>query len=185
MMPLSGHSWQKPMTIAADGPIQLRRAWAFGSRPRERRGQYSRPTRTRKLQRPLCGVAFGQWTGCQGRFMQGAFAPNRSFMFRLTFRFLGLLLLAGAVAALVIDGTRSIAGGAPSLTPLEQTLLWLMPQKFAMLKLALRHALPPFLWNHVAVHVLLMPTWLVVGVIGILLMLLSRKRRPKIGYADR
>jgi hypothetical protein len=110
---------------------------------------------------------------------------KRSFMFRLTFRFLGLLFLAGAFAALVIDGTRSIAGGAPSLTPLEQTLLWLMPQKFSMLKTAVRHALPPFLWNHVAVHVLLMPTWVVVGVIGILLMLLTRKRRPKIGYAER
>ena len=52
-------------------------------------------------------------------------------MFRLTFRFLGLLLLAAAFAALVIDGTRSIAGGALSLSALGQTLSWLMPDKFS------------------------------------------------------
>lgn len=106
-------------------------------------------------------------------------------MFRLTFRFLGLLLLAAAFAALVVDGTRSIAGNALSLTPLAQTLASLMPEKFATLKLALQHALPPFLWDPVAVNVLLMPTWLVIGVIGILLMLLTRKRRPRIGYSAR
>src|SRR5579863_5732481 len=73
----------------------------------------------------------------------------RSSMFRLTFRFLGLLLLAAAFAALVVDGTRSIGGGALSLTPFEQTMIWLMPDEFATLKLAVQHALPPFLWNHV------------------------------------
>jgi hypothetical protein len=106
-------------------------------------------------------------------------------MFRLTFRFLGLLLLAAAFAALVIDGTRSIAGGALSLTPLEQTMLWLMPERFAKLKLALQHALPPFLWDPVTVHVLQMPAWFVVGIVGILLMLLTRKRRPQIGFSSR
>jgi len=106
-------------------------------------------------------------------------------MFRLTFRFLGLLLLAGAFAALVIDGTRSIAGGVLSLTPLGQTMLWLMPDKFATLKPALQHALPRLLWDPVMVNVLLMPTWLVVGFIGILLMLLTQKRRPRIGDSSR
>jgi hypothetical protein len=106
-------------------------------------------------------------------------------MFRLTLRFLGLLLLAAAFAALVVDGTRSIAGGALSLTPLRQTMIWLMPEKFATLKLALQHALPRFLWDPVVVNVLLMPTWLVVGIVGILLMLLTQKRRPRIGYSDR
>lgn len=106
-------------------------------------------------------------------------------MFRLSFRFLALLLLAAAFAALVIDGTRSIAGSAMSLSPMGQTLSWLMPDKFAMLKSALQHALPHVLWDPVMVRVLLMPTWFVLGAIGILLMLLTQKRRPKIGYAER
>jgi uncharacterized membrane protein YdfJ with MMPL/SSD domain len=106
-------------------------------------------------------------------------------MIRLILRFLGLLFLAAAFAALVVDGTRSIAGGALSLTPLGQTLVWLMPEKFATLKLALQHALPRFLWDPVTVHVLAMPTWLVIGVLGILLMLITQKPRPRIGYSDR
>jgi hypothetical protein len=37
----------------------------------------------------------------------------------------------------------------------------------------------------VTVHVLAMPTWLVIGVLGILLMLITQKPRPRIGYSDR
>jgi hypothetical protein len=106
-------------------------------------------------------------------------------MFRLTFRFLGLLLLAAAFAALVVDGTRSIAGGALSLAPFGQTMLWLLPSKFASVKAAAQHALPPFFWDSVMVHVLHMPTWVVAGGLGVLLMLLTQKRRPKIGYSNR
>lgn len=106
-------------------------------------------------------------------------------MFRLIFRFLGLLLLAAAFAALVVDGTRSIAGGALSLAPFGQTMFWLMPSKFAGIEAAVRHALPPLLWNPLMVRVLKMPTWVVAGVLGILLMLFTQKRRPKIGYSSR
>lgn len=106
-------------------------------------------------------------------------------MFRLTFRLLGLLLLAAAFAALVIDGTRSIAGGMLSLTPLGQTMAWLMPEKFATLEPAVQHAVPPLLWDPVMVNLLLMPTWLVIGGLGIIVMLLTQKRRPKIGYSSR
>jgi hypothetical protein len=106
-------------------------------------------------------------------------------MFRLTLRLLGLLLLAGAFAALVIDGTRSIAGGVLSLTPLGQTMLWLMPNKFETLKPMVQHDVPKLLWDPVIVNLLLMPTWFVIGVIGLLVMLLTQKRRPKIGYSNR
>lgn len=106
-------------------------------------------------------------------------------MFRLTLRLIGLILLAGAFAALVIDGTRSIAGGMLSLTPLGQTMLWLMPQKFETLKPMIQHDVPRLLWDPVIVHVLAAPTWLVVGVLGVLVMLITQKRRPKIGYSSR
>jgi hypothetical protein len=39
------------------------------------------------------------------------------------------------------------------------------------------------LWNPVAVTVLAAPAWSVLGVFGILLLLLGRKRKPLIGYA--
>lgn len=105
-------------------------------------------------------------------------------MFRFLLRTLGLFLLAGAFAALVIDGTRSIAAGMLSLTPFGKTLAWLAPDKLTALKPAIDH-LNPFLWDPVMVHLLLLPTWLVVGCIGILIMALAQRPRPKIGYSSR
>jgi hypothetical protein len=106
-------------------------------------------------------------------------------MFRLILRFLGLLLLAAAFAALVVDGTRSVAGGALSLAPFGQTMLWLMPGKFANLEAAMQHVLPPLLWDPVVIRLLKMPTWAVAGGLGLVLMLVTQKRRPKIGYTSR
>ena len=42
-------------------------------------------------------------------------------MIRLLFRFLGVLLLAAAFAALIIDGTKSIAASAILYTPASDT----------------------------------------------------------------
>ncbi|MFZ0729563.1 MAG: hypothetical protein WAM51_05510 [Methylovirgula sp.] len=106
-------------------------------------------------------------------------------MFRVILRFLGLLFLAAAFAALVVDGTRSIAGGTLSLAPFGQTMLWLAPSKFASAQAAAQQALPPLLWDSVMARVLLMPTWAVAGALGILLILLTQKRRPTIGYSNR
>lgn len=105
-------------------------------------------------------------------------------MIRFVFRILGFFLLAGAFAALVIDGTRSIAAGVLSLTPFGKTIAWLAPDKIQSLKPTLDH-LTPLLWDPVMVHLLLLPTWLVVGVVGTLIMVLGQKPRPKIGYSSR
>lgn len=105
-------------------------------------------------------------------------------MLRFFFRVVGFLLLAGAFAALVIDGTRSIAGGMLSLTPFGQTIAWAAPEKFAALKPLIDHY-NPVLWDPVMVNLFLLPTWFVIGVLGTLIMLLTQKPRPKIGYSSR
>jgi hypothetical protein len=105
-------------------------------------------------------------------------------MFRFLLRLVGLFLLAGAFAALVIDGTRSVAGGVLLWTPLGKTIAWLAPAKMAALKPAV-DKLNPFLWNPVMVHLLLLPTWLVIGFLGALALVLAQKRQPKIGYSSR
>ncbi|HEY0146877.1 MAG TPA: hypothetical protein VGB93_12190 [Methylovirgula sp.] len=106
-------------------------------------------------------------------------------MFRFFLRLIGLLLLAGAFAALIVDGTRSIAAGALALTPLAQTLAWLSPQKFEALKPQLQHHVPHFVWDPLIVHLLTAPTWIVAGALGALVLLITQKRRPKIGYSNR
>lgn len=105
-------------------------------------------------------------------------------MLRFIFRILGLFLLAGAFAALVIDGTRSIAGGGLLLTPLGKTISWFAPDALKNPQ-ALLEGRIPFLWDPVMVRLLLLPTWLVVGSLGTLIMALTRKRRPRIGFSSR
>ncbi len=109
---------------------------------------------------------------------------TRAAMFRFFFRSVGFLLLAGAFAALVIDGTRSIASGMLSWTPLGQTIAWLAPNEVQALKPSIDH-FNRFLWDPLMVHLLLLPTWLVIGILGTLVMALTQKRRPTIGYSSR
>ena len=103
---------------------------------------------------------------------------------RLLFRFVGLLLLAGAFTALVIDGTRSVAAGGGSLMPPGRTLTTLSPQAFQKLRVFCESKLP-VLWDPVLVTTFLLPTWVVLGVLGLILVALTRRRRPTIGHSRR
>ncbi len=106
-------------------------------------------------------------------------------MLRLGFRFLGLLLLAAAFASIVIDGTRSIAGNTLALTPLSQTIALAFPDKFQSLQTTVEKHVASFLWDPVLVSLLLLPAWLVFAGLGLLLLVLTQRRAPKIGYASR
>ena len=104
-------------------------------------------------------------------------------MFRFLFRALGLLLLAGAFIALVLDGTRSIAGNAIVVTPLGKTWTDLHSTSLQLLEAGLTRHVAEWLWDPVLLNILTSPTWLVLGILGVVLLLLGRKRKPLIGYA--
>lgn len=106
-------------------------------------------------------------------------------MLRLIFRFIALMLLAAAFAALVIDGAKSLSDSTLVLTPLGKTLFALFPTRFPLLQPAIERHVSPFLWDPVVVSILLAPTWAVAGLIGALLMRLTRRRRPPIGVEVR
>jgi hypothetical protein len=105
-------------------------------------------------------------------------------MLRLIFRFAGFLILAGAFAALIVDGTRSIAAGVPALMPLGQFASTVFPDLFAKFQAAIQ-AHTPFLWTPVVLPLLRAPIWLAAGVLGMIFILLARPPRPKIGYSRR
>ena len=100
-------------------------------------------------------------------------------MLRLALRLFGLLTLAGAFAALVIDGTRSIAAGEVMLTPLGSTAIWLFPAKFPILQPAVERHLHPWLWDPLLVSLLLTPTFLALGGLGLLLFAAGLRRRRR------
>ena len=105
-------------------------------------------------------------------------------MLRLFFRFVGLLVLAGAFVSLIIDGTRSVAARSAEILPLGRTATALAPDAFVRVHSVIETHVP-LLWDPVLVTILLLPTWLVLGVVGFVLLALTRPPTPKIGYSRR
>lgn len=103
---------------------------------------------------------------------------------RLLFRLFGFACLAAAFAALIVDGTTSVAANRIALHPLGDTLAVLSPEGFAHLHTFVV-AKAPTLWDPVLASLFLLPTWAVLGVLGLLILALTRKPRPSIGYCRR
>lgn len=92
------------------------------------------------------------------------------------------MLLAGGFAALLYDGTRTIAANMVSLTPLSHTWNNFHSTSLQSLQNLIEPSFP-FLWDPLMRTVLAAPTSLVLAVLGLLLMLIGRKKKPVIGYA--
>jgi hypothetical protein len=104
-------------------------------------------------------------------------------MIRFIFRFLGLLCLAAAFILVVYDGTKSIAANAVHFTSVR--MLWDLVHAASLAKL--QPLISPyahgFLWDPVMLTLLAAPSWSVLGGLGIVLILLGRRKKPLIGYA--
>ena len=103
-------------------------------------------------------------------------------MIRGFFRLLGLLLLAGGFVFMVYDGARWVADQTLRFTRFGQ--FWNdvhQASQRAFQAWVEGHA--PWLWNGVIKVILDQPVFAVMGVLGILLMLLFRPRKPLIGYS--
>ena len=103
-------------------------------------------------------------------------------MIRGFFRLVGLLLLAGGFIFLVYDGARSIADQVLRLTRVGEFWNDIHQASQQAFRAAVESA-SPWLWNSVVKVILNQPVWAVMGVLGILLMLVFRPRKPLIGYS--
>lgn len=98
-------------------------------------------------------------------------------MIRFLFRTLGFVLLACAVMFAVIDGTKSLTKSELVMTPLRDTWSAINPHSLDLLQGLIEHHAGLFWWNTLSVFVLNRPTFLVAGVLALLLMWLGRLRR--------
>ena len=104
-------------------------------------------------------------------------------MIRFLFRFIGLMLIALAFILFVYDGTRSIAGNKIFITQVGDVWSNVHQNSMLLLQPAIERHVAVWLWDPVALTVLTAPSWLVLAIIGALLILLGRKKKPLIGYA--
>jgi len=102
-------------------------------------------------------------------------------MIRFLFRFIGLLLLALAFVFLVYDGTKSIADQRIYVTKVAEVWSTVHETSLAQVRPTL-DGLAPWLWEP-ANYVLNTSFCLVLLILGTVLVLLGRKKRPLIGYA--
>ncbi len=102
-------------------------------------------------------------------------------MLRLLTRFLGLLLLAGGFIALIVDGTRSIAGGELLVTTLRKGLSETMPALYRSLEADIAEK-SAFLWNTVMSTAMLLPVSVTLGGLGALLIVFSHKQEAANRY---
>jgi hypothetical protein len=105
-----------------------------------------------------------------------------NLMIRFLLRFIGLCLLATAFVFFVYDGTKSIANHDLVYTKVGD--VWAIVDQNSLnlvqdwLKQHLAWAWDPYLQKGFD-----LPTWVVVGVLATILILLGRKKKPLIGYA--
>ena len=103
-------------------------------------------------------------------------------MIRFLFRFVGLWILAAGFVALVRDGTKSIAGNAVFVTKLVEDWNNIHGASLEQLKALVERYAGPGVWELISLYILAAPTWLVLGVIGSIFILIGRKKKPLIGY---
>jgi hypothetical protein len=104
-------------------------------------------------------------------------------MIRFLFRFIGLISLAAAFILVIYDGTKSIAGSSLSLTTVRALWELINAGSLAKVKPLIDHYAGGLLWDPMMLSILAAPAWGLLGLLGILLLILGRKRKALIGYA--
>ena len=103
-------------------------------------------------------------------------------MIRFLLRFVGLLLLALGFIFLVYDGIRSISDGSILLTKTSEVWVGMHERSLtAFQALVERHA-GPDIWQVVLAPILEQPASAVSCLLGVVLIVLGRKKKPLIGY---
>jgi hypothetical protein len=103
-------------------------------------------------------------------------------MIRSFFRTFGLVLLAAGFVFLIYDGTKSIADQTIYISKFSQTWAEIHQQSLQAMQAAVERK-AGWLWGAVLQPALEQPTWLVLGTLGMVLILLGRRKKPLIGYA--
>jgi hypothetical protein len=105
-----------------------------------------------------------------------AYYPRARTM-SLALRFLASVLLLIAVIAIVSDATRSLAAHTLTFTSLGEHWAKIAPATLTAARSAVQRHTHPLVWDLGIRKLLLLPTWVVFGVLGMLVAYTGRQRR--------
>jgi hypothetical protein len=103
-------------------------------------------------------------------------------MIRFLLRFVGLLLLALGFIFLVYDGIRSISDGSILLTRTSEVWNVVHDRSLAAFQVLIERYAGPDIWQVVISPILEQPASAVSCIMGVILIVVGRKKRPLIGY---
>jgi hypothetical protein len=102
-------------------------------------------------------------------------------------RFIGLWLIAGALVALVVDASKTIAASDLTVTPLGLAWYSLSPSGLMHAQEFVQREIEAYignwLWDPIIQWILMAPTWVVFGIVGTWLVYVGRRRRYRRAYA--
>jgi hypothetical protein len=104
-------------------------------------------------------------------------------MIRFLLRFLGLLLLALAFIFVIYDGMKSIADRAFYATTISQFWTEIHANSLQAAQALVERQLAAGIWQFGIQSMLDQPAAAVFGILGVVLIMLGRKKKPLIGYA--
>ncbi len=104
-------------------------------------------------------------------------------MIRSLLRLLGVIFLAAGFILLMYDGAKSIADSRIYIYKLGQLWTDIHVASLQSAQAKVQSSLPAVAWDPVITTILDQPSWLIFGLVGAVLILLGRKRKPLIGYA--
>ncbi len=99
---------------------------------------------------------------------------------RFIFTLAGLWTCALALLALVLDGVRSLAADELVIKSLGATWFELDNASLNLAQAVIQRNVHPLVWDPVMQWILMLPAWLVAAAIGLALIFIGRKRRPKV-----
>jgi hypothetical protein len=103
-------------------------------------------------------------------------------MIRFLLRTLGLLFLAAAFIFVVYDGTRSIAANLLVYSKVEEVWSMVHAASLQQLQPWIENRAPHWVWDPVVTTALDAPALVALGLVGAILILLGRRKKPPIGY---
>jgi hypothetical protein len=104
-------------------------------------------------------------------------------MIRFLLRFIGLLLLALGFIFLVYDGIRSISDGSILLTRTSEVWNVVHDRSLVLFQALVERHTGPHFWQVAVAPLLEQPASAVACILGVVLIVLGRKKKALIGYA--